>query len=69
MQSLYLEGLRYCSLVVFVIYCWIYLPAIPDVRAVETDTFCGNVKGPYGLAQLGEAGGIGQGSPARRAQC
>lgn len=48
--------------------CWIYLLAIDDESALETDTFCGNVKGPFWFAQLGEAmaGSLGQGSPVKR---
>ncbi len=49
--------------------CWIFPLALDDGSALETDTPCGNVKRPFGFAQLGDAmaGSIGQGS--HTAQC
>lgn len=43
--------------------------AIDDGRALETDTLCGNVRGPFWFALLGDAttGDKGQGSPAAAA--
>lgn len=63
MQHCYFTGFGY-----FLSFtCWIYLLAIDDESALETDT-CGNVKGPFWFAQLGEAmaGSLGQGSPVKR---